>query len=713
MLLHHKHSLLAACFLFFTVMAAFAAGRTGAIIRYGLIIGANQGGPDREDLQYAAKDAESFAQVMQEMGGLLPGNSIILLNPDIMRIEHSFAAVKRLIVNQNKGDVRQEFIFYYSGHSDEEGLLIGTQKLSYKHLRSLIATVPGDVRIAVIDSCASGIFIRTKGGVKRAPFMVDSSTEMKGYAFLTSSSETEAAQESDAIKASFFTHYLVSGLRGAADVTQDGVVTLNEAYHYTFTETLARTEKTQHGPQHPSYDIQLTGTGDLVLTDLREVTASLIIEEDVLGRIYIRNVKGDLVVELNKTAQPPMEVGLSPGTYQITVDNNATYYQAQVSLSEGRKTSLQASNLKKMRSESTYARGENEATIGLDGEYSYDYMPVSFSLIPGFPDYEKENTLTRTTLSLNLTLGVDDIIEGCALSVVGSTVLYDMRGAQVSGVYNIDWGETQGASLSGIFNLAYGNTGYLQMAGVFNHAMGRMDGVQIGGVYNYSAMSVNGVQLAGACNIAQDVSGAQVSVGLNLGKRISGAQVGLINISEKVDGVQVGLINIADENNGVAVGLFNYSKNGILNFELWQEMEYMTCMGFKFGTKNFYTIFLAGYDTFFDSQRWELGLGWGLHLPVENLFIDIDALCASVQDPRRNDSTPFMKTLLPQMRLKIGYTFFSTLGVFAGVNLQMFHPDLYYNETDVRHPLFVIPEPHTGAEIAFVPRVFFGIQLLK
>jgi hypothetical protein len=139
----------------------------------------------------------------------------------------------------------------------------------------------------------------------------------------------------------------------------------------------------------------------------------------------------------------------------------------------------------------------------------------------------------------------------------------------------------------------------------------------------------------------------------------------------------------------------------------------MTCLGFKFGTKNFYTIFLAGYDTFFDSQRWELGLGWGLHLPVENLFIDIDALCASVQDPRRNDSTPFMKTLLPQMRLKIGYTFFSTLGVFAGVNLQMFHPDLYYNETDVRHPLFVIPEPHTGAEIAFVPRVFFGIQLLK
>ncbi len=713
MLLHHKHKFLAACLLIITTLTAFATGKTGAIIRYGLIIGANNGGPDREKLQYATKDAESFAAVMQEMGGLLPGNSIILLNPDIMRIEHSFAAIKRLIVNQNKSGMRQEFVFYYSGHSDEEGLLIDTQKLTYKHLRSLIATVPGDVRIAVIDSCASGIFIRTKGGVKRAPFMVDSSTDMKGYAFLTSSSETEAAQESDAIKASFFTHYLVSGLRGAADVTQDGVVTLNEAYHYSFTETLARTEKTQHGPQHPSYDIQLTGTGDLVLTDLREVTASLIIEEDVLGRIYIRNARGDLVVELNKTAPAAMEVGLSPGTYQITVDNNAAYYQAQVSLHKGRKTSIQANSLKKIRSESTYARGDNKATIGLNGEYEYDYKPVSFSLIPGFPDYGKENTMTRTNLSLNLTLSVDDIIEGCALSAIGSTVLYDMRGAQVSGVYNIDWGETQGACLSGIFNMAYGNTGYVQVAGVFNHAMGKMDGVQIGGVYNYSGMSVNGVQVAGACNIAQDVSGAQVSGGLNLGKQVSGAQVGLINISEKVDGVQVGLINIADENNGVAVGLFNYAKNGILNFELWQEMEYLSCVGFKFGTKNFYTIFLAGYDTLFDSQRWELGVGWGLHLPVKNLFVDIDALCTSVQDPRQDGSYRFVKTLLPQLRAKIGYNFFSSVGIFAGVNLHMYHPDLYYDEADARHPLFVIPSAHSGAEVAFVPHVFLGVQLLK
>ena len=53
--------------------------------------------------------------------------------------------------------------------------------------------------------------------LRRPPFLVDESADMRGHAFLTSSAETEAAQESDRIQASYFTHFLVSGFRGAAD----------------------------------------------------------------------------------------------------------------------------------------------------------------------------------------------------------------------------------------------------------------------------------------------------------------------------------------------------------------------------------------------------------------------------------------------------------------------------------------------------------------
>ena len=163
---------------------------------------------------------------------------------------------------------RTEIVFYYSGHSDETGLLLGADRVSYQEIRTWVEQTGADVRIAVLDSCASGALTRAKGGVHRPPFLVDTSSAARGHAYLTASSENESAQESDRLGAAYFTHYLVSGLRGAADVSHDGRVTLSEAYQYAFTETLARTETSRGGPQHASYDFQLTGKGDLVMTDL-------------------------------------------------------------------------------------------------------------------------------------------------------------------------------------------------------------------------------------------------------------------------------------------------------------------------------------------------------------------------------------------------------------------------------------------------------------
>ena len=110
------------------------------------------------------------------------------------------------------------------------GILLGDDRYAYRNLRDRLDQVPADVRIAVLDACSSGAFTRVKSGRPRPPFLVDESSDMRGHAFLTSSSESEAAQESDRIRASYFTHYLVSGLRGAADLSGDGKVTLSEAY---------------------------------------------------------------------------------------------------------------------------------------------------------------------------------------------------------------------------------------------------------------------------------------------------------------------------------------------------------------------------------------------------------------------------------------------------------------------------------------------------
>jgi hypothetical protein len=60
---------------------------------------------------------------------------------------------------------------------------------------------------------------------------------------------------------SVFTHYLLQGLKGAADANGDKVVTINEAYSYVYERTKAETE----GAQHPQFEGAVEGVLSLAL----------------------------------------------------------------------------------------------------------------------------------------------------------------------------------------------------------------------------------------------------------------------------------------------------------------------------------------------------------------------------------------------------------------------------------------------------------------
>jgi hypothetical protein len=255
------------------------------------------------------------------------------------------------------GGGRTELLFYYSGHADDKGLLLGEDRYSYRSLRDRLDEVPADVRIAVLDACASGAITRLKGGRRQPAFLVDESADMRGHAFLTSSAESEAAQESDRIRASYFTHYFVSGLRGAADVTGEGKVTLNEAYQFAFNETLGRTVETKGGAQHPSYDINLSGTGEVVMTDLRQTSATLVLGEQLDGRFFVRTARQELVVELFKPLGRRVELGLEPGTYEVRVEREAAALLAKPTVAEGARVVLEPAQFTPTTKEPTRARG--------------------------------------------------------------------------------------------------------------------------------------------------------------------------------------------------------------------------------------------------------------------------------------------------------------------------------------------------------------------
>ena len=530
--------------------------------------------------------------------------------------------MKNKLVAASGHNRRVELLVYYSGHSDEEGLLLAGKRYGYPALRAQLGRMPADVKIAILDSCSSGAFTRTKGGVKRPAFVIDESSKVRGHAFLSSSSADEAAQESDRIGASFFTHYLVSGLRGGADSNSDGRVTLSEAYQFAFNETVTRTQATKHGAQHPAYDMHLVGTGDVVHD--RSVHHQRIPgpAENVTGRLFIRDSADRLVLEMRKVAGSPVVLGLGPERYAVLLQRDQRWFRADIDLRDGKRVTLTPSSFRAFRTEATVARGGSPAAPGqesatpatpsdsaqLSDDEEIYHVPFSITLIPALSSAVNRRTVNR--VSLNLLVGAGNSVHGlelgglvnirerqasgAQLAGLGNINGGDVHGLQAAGLGNINGGEVHGLQAAGLANLnggeVYGaqaagignlNGGYMrgiqlagignwnggfvrgiQAAGIGNINGGYTHGGQLAGIGNWSEGKVRGIQAAGILNVADgDVRGGQVAGIVNVADgKVHGAQIGLVNIGGDVRGAQIGLVNVAHRVRGVQLGLVNVAE---------------------------------------------------------------------------------------------------------------------------------------------------------
>ncbi len=331
-----------------------------AIRRLALVIGVNDGGPGREKLRYAVSDAKAMIQILENLGGVSPDDSRLLVEPSREALLWETERLQQRIERLRPEQRRLEVLIYYSGHSDDDSLLLGREKVSYRELRGVLQGLAADLRIAILDSCASGAFIRAKGGRPRPPFLFDAAYDMKGFAVMTSSSADEVSQESERIRGSFFTRALITGLRGAADASGDGRVTLSEAYQYAFSETLRQTERTVNGPQHPNYNIQMSGTGDVVLTDVRKSGSLLRLSRDVAGRVFIHGPGDALVMEFPKAAGNEVALGLGRGRYRLIVVGDGDIREAEVALAADESRELGGEQFRPTEIVDAIARGDQE-----------------------------------------------------------------------------------------------------------------------------------------------------------------------------------------------------------------------------------------------------------------------------------------------------------------------------------------------------------------
>ncbi len=642
-----------------------------ALRRFALIAGSSEGGAGRERLRYAGSDALAMSRVLEELGGVAASDRVLLLEADRAALLSALERMKALVEGAAPG-VRRELVLYYSGHSDGDGLLPRGERLSYEELRRRLGAVPADVRIAILDSCGSGALTRYKGGVRRPAFLTDESSQVRGHAYLASSSEDEVAQESDSIGASFFTYFLVTGLRGAADASGDGRVTLHEAYQFAFHETLARTERSQGGPQHAAYDIQLAGSGDLVMTDLRGSGVRLTVAEDVQGRLFVRDWGNQLVAELQKPAGRKLALGLEAGRYHFVLERPSQRFEAELSVSPRGRAELRAGDFVPVTLTRTAARGGPAPAQSPAPVVDVPTVPLNVSLVPPLASSALWGGHGRNHVALG-GLAVRSLqLQGLGAAAGVGWVDGTMEGAQLSGLASVAGGEVVGLQLALGGSMAFGGGTGAQVSGLLNLSEGPFTGLQVSTSVNRVAADLRGVQLAPGINLTERLAGAQLGL-INLSGDVDGAQVGLINVASNVRGVQLGLINIADDVS-VPIGLLSIVRKGRFALELTADDVMPLSIGIKYGSRTVYVLATTGLRYRERNLLTVTLAGLGVHFPLgseERYYLDVDLSLGSWQESAFGEGSG---SNLIRARALVGWELKRRFALIGGLTLNVYDP---------------------------------------
>jgi hypothetical protein len=288
--------------------------------RFAVIAGNDRGGVDTRPLRYAAEDARKMHAVLTQLGGVASGDTVLVLNQAAGELWRALSVIEARIGEAKQRGERTLLLLYFSGHAKDGELRLGDSRVRLDDIRARLASGSADIRIGVFDSCRAGALNRTKGARRAPAFAIEAagSEEARGLVMLSSASADEDAQESDEIGGSYFSHYLVSGLRGDADRSRDRRVTLSEAYAYAYARTVADTAESAAGAQHPTFSYDLKGNADLVLTDFANQREGLYVPSEApAGIYYLVDGNGFIAAEIQKPAGADRQLALPAGRYHV------------------------------------------------------------------------------------------------------------------------------------------------------------------------------------------------------------------------------------------------------------------------------------------------------------------------------------------------------------------------------------------------------------
>ncbi len=358
-------------------LAGRGARADGPAERYAVVIGNNLGAPDEAPLRYAEEDAAKIARILRELGGFSAERLTLLVGQTAPEIRRALIRTNDVIRTRSAGRGPALLLVFFSGHADGGGLHLRGTSLDHDELRQLVRGSAAAVRLLVVDACRSGALTRVKGG-RDVPAFELSLAEPEivtgeGAVFLTSSAANEDAQESDEIRGSFFTHALASALLGAGDLDGDGRVVLEEAYRYAYESTLRASSRTLAGPQHPTFQYDLRGQGQIVLTSLAPPGGARAFLALPAGKSYLvmRGDRAGAVVGEVGAADRRRRLSVAPGRYFVRGRGAGHLLEGTVAVAAGETRLVEDRGLERIEYARLVRKGGADAALAHGPQAGY------------------------------------------------------------------------------------------------------------------------------------------------------------------------------------------------------------------------------------------------------------------------------------------------------------------------------------------------------
>jgi hypothetical protein len=215
--------------------------------------------------------------------------------------------------------------------------------------------------IGIIDSCRGGGWTQAKGLTPTAPPSRLESRRCPARAPPCSPpARSSRTRTRPRLQGSFFTHHLVAGLRGAADATGDGQVTLSEAFAYANRLTIRDTARRSREAQHPSFDLRLRGRQDVVLTSLAAEDTQLLVAQQV-GPLEVVQLSTGVTVAEAAPGEQLLRLALPPGPYLVRRVKDGTVYSREVTVRANEAVRLEESSLTLVGQQQLATKGPRRA----------------------------------------------------------------------------------------------------------------------------------------------------------------------------------------------------------------------------------------------------------------------------------------------------------------------------------------------------------------